>query len=92
MAAVGKGTIYEYFEDKEDLFFQVTSGAFDELCELLARKAPDHAPFEERLLDACVRIAAFSRQHRPLSRGSRRRRRASRARRAGCASAGSRSA
>ena len=66
VAAVGKGTIYQYFEDKEDLFFQVTGGAFDELCELLMRNAPDRAPFEERLLDACVRIAAFFRQHRPL--------------------------
>jgi len=66
VAAVGKGTIYQYFEDKEDLFFQVTGGAFDELCELLARKAPEHAAFEEQLLDACVRIAAFSRRHRPL--------------------------
>ncbi len=66
VAAVGKGTIYQYFEDKEDLFFQVTSGAFDELCGLLARKVPDRAPFEERLLDACVRIGAFFRGHRPL--------------------------
>jgi len=66
VAAVGKGTIYQYFEDKEDLFFQVTSGAFDELCGLLTRNVPDRAPFEERLLDACVQVAAFFRRHRPL--------------------------
>ena len=66
VAAVGKGTIYQYFEDKEDLFFQVTSGAFDELVGLLARKVRGDAPFEERLLDTCVQIAAFFRGHRPL--------------------------
>ena len=66
VAAVGKGTIYQYFEDKEDLFFQVTSGAFDELCGLLTRKAPGDASFEERLLEACMQIAAFFRRHRPL--------------------------
>jgi AcrR family transcriptional regulator len=66
VAAVGKGTIYQYFEDKEDLFFQVTSGAFDELCGLLARKVRGDAPFEERLLDVCVQVAAFFRRHRPL--------------------------
>jgi hypothetical protein len=27
---------------------------------------PGDAPFEERLLDACVQIAAFFRRHRPL--------------------------
>lgn len=66
VAAVGKGTIYQYFEDKEDLFFQVTSGAFDELCGLLAKKVRGDAPFEEQILDACEQIAAFFRQHRPL--------------------------
>src|SRR5208283_4722603 len=55
-----------YFEDKEDLFFQVTSGAFDELCVLLTRKVPDNGPFQDRLLDACVQIGAFFRQHRAL--------------------------
>ena len=66
VAAVGKGTIYQYFEDKEDLFFQVTSGAFDKLCGLLTRNVPDRAPFEERLRNACVQVAAFFRRHRPL--------------------------
>ena len=34
-AKVGKGTIYLYFENKDDLFFQTATWGFEELCELL---------------------------------------------------------
>jgi AcrR family transcriptional regulator len=58
-AHVGKGTIYRYFEDKDDLFFQVATSGFEELCELLHRKVPEKAPFAEQLPNACTAITAF---------------------------------
>ncbi|MFW6107410.1 MAG: TetR/AcrR family transcriptional regulator [bacterium] len=67
-ARVGKGTIYRYFEDKDDLFFQVATSGFDELCELLARRVPGDAPFREQLLSACGEIARFFRRRAQLLR------------------------
>ena len=68
VAAVGKGTIYQYFEDKDDLFFHTATSGFDALCALLRRKVPEQAPFEEQLLDACAQIGAFFGHRRPLLR------------------------
>jgi len=34
-AKIGKGTIYHYFRNKEDLFFEVATNGFDELCEIM---------------------------------------------------------
>ena len=67
-ARVGKGTIYTYFRDKDDLFFHVAAHGFDELCELLSRRVADDAPFAEQLLQACGAIAAFFRRRRQLFR------------------------
>ena len=58
-AKVGKGTIYHYFKDKEDLFFQVATSGFDELCELLKHKIPHNTPFSEKLLSICKHISRF---------------------------------
>jgi TetR/AcrR family fatty acid metabolism transcriptional regulator len=58
-AGVAKGTLYSYFQDKDDLFFQTATSGFDELCELLNRVVPSEAPFEERLLGACRQISQF---------------------------------
>ena len=58
-AGVGKGTIYRYFADKDDLFFQVATSGFEELCELLKRTAPCDTPFTEELLNACKQITRF---------------------------------
>jgi len=67
-AGVGKGTVYRYFENKDDLFFQTATRGFDEMCELLVRKVPEEAPFADRLLSACVEIAAFFKRRRKLFR------------------------
>jgi AcrR family transcriptional regulator len=67
-ADVGKGTIYLYFTDKEDLFFQTAVAGFDEMCELLGGKAMDRIPFREALLQTCETISSFFRQRRPLFR------------------------
>jgi AcrR family transcriptional regulator len=67
-AGVGKGTIYRYFQDKDDLFFQTAISGFDELCEVLRRKVSGNAPFEKQLVSACVAIGTFFRSRRQLFR------------------------
>lgn len=58
-AKVGKGTIYLYFEDKDDLFFQVATSGFDELCDVVERHVVPVAPFMERLLAMCEDVSSF---------------------------------
>jgi TetR/AcrR family fatty acid metabolism transcriptional regulator len=67
-ARVGKGTIYRYFEDKDDLFFQVAVSGFEELCELLRSRVPGDAPFRDQLLGACAEIPKFYRRRAQLLR------------------------
>ena len=65
---MGKGTIYRYFADKDNLYFQVTLAGFDKVCELLQRKVPEKAPFAEQLLRACGEITSFFNRRRHLFR------------------------
>jgi AcrR family transcriptional regulator len=58
-AGVGKGTMYRYFKDKEDLFFQTAMAGFDELCELVHQRVAQAEPFPEQLLSACREIVEF---------------------------------
>ncbi len=58
-AGVGKGTIYRYFHDKDDLFFQTATAGFDELCNLLQRRCPPMRCFTDQLLIACRQIGKF---------------------------------
>ena len=67
-AGVGKGTIYRYFRDKNDVFFQVTLSGFDELCEIVRSEVPADTPFKERLMKACVQISGFFEGRRQLFR------------------------
>ena len=67
-AKVGKGTIYRYFKDKNDLFFRTAISGFDHLCELLKQNVREDATFEQQLLGACREIRNFHRRHRPLFR------------------------
>lgn len=48
-ACVGKGTIYRYFKNKDDLFLRVTMSGFDDLCALIERTASRQVPFEKQL-------------------------------------------
>lgn len=65
-AGVGKGTIYRYFQDKDDLFFQTATSGLDELCELLERNVPGNAGFYEQILSACSQITSFFEKRRQL--------------------------
>jgi TetR/AcrR family fatty acid metabolism transcriptional regulator len=67
-AGVGKGTMYRYFRDKDDLFFQTAVAGFDELCELVRDHIAQGAPFSEQLSSACRRITEFFENRRELFR------------------------
>jgi AcrR family transcriptional regulator len=67
-ADVGKGTIYLYFSDKEDLIFQAAVTGLDELCQLLQQNAVRGVAFHEALLQTCESLCAFFQARRPLFR------------------------
>ncbi|HUT61086.1 MAG TPA: TetR/AcrR family transcriptional regulator [Phycisphaerae bacterium] len=67
-ARVGKGTIYTYFEGKDDLFLQVATSGFEDLCDLLQRRVAESAPFREQLRQACQAVSAFFAGRRHLFR------------------------
>jgi len=67
-ADVGKGTIYLYFADKEDLIFQAAVAGFEEMCQLLRQNAGEAGTSRERLLRASDQIVAFFHARRPLFR------------------------
>jgi len=67
-AHVSKGTLYTYFRDKDELFFQLATEGFEELCELLRSQSCDELPFRERLLGICRQISSFFRRRKPLMR------------------------
>lgn len=48
-ARVGKGTIYRYFKNKDDLFLRVVMSGYDESCALIERTAAEAAPFDKQL-------------------------------------------
>ncbi len=67
-AGVGKGTIYRYFKDKNDLFFQLATAGFDELCQLLRKEPAAGQSFDDRLLEMCTQISNFFGKRHALMR------------------------
>jgi TetR/AcrR family fatty acid metabolism transcriptional regulator len=67
-AEVGKGTLYLYFADKNDLFFQTAVAGFDDMCDLLRQDPVAGGTVEQELRQACKTISAFFRKRRPLFR------------------------
>jgi len=68
IASVSKGTIYNHFSDKEDLFFQLVTSGFDDLCGVLEGMVLDGAGFREQLAAAAREITRFFAERRPLMR------------------------
>lgn len=69
VAGVGKGTIYRYFEDKEDLFLQLAAEGLDALCSVVRERIlPQDLPFEEKLLAMCEEMSAFGRRRHDILR------------------------
>lgn len=58
-AHVGKGTIYRHFEDKDDLFFQIATAGFDDLCDRVEACAREARPLRARLLSMVGAICAY---------------------------------
>ena len=67
-ADVGKGTLYLYFSDKEDLIFQSAVTGFDRMCLLIRENAAPGVAFRETLLKTCETISGFFQARRPLFR------------------------
>ncbi|HUV38991.1 MAG TPA: helix-turn-helix domain-containing protein, partial [Planctomycetota bacterium] len=67
-ARVGKGTIYRYFKNKEDLFLQTAQSGFDEVCEVIHCEVPGDASFERQLVSACRKISDFFTRRKQLFR------------------------
>lgn len=65
-AGIGKGTIYRYFKDKEDLFHQTALHGFEELCRLLEADEQVPGPLAPRLLRALMLIDTFFQSRRRL--------------------------
>ena len=67
-AGIGKGTIYLYFLDKEDLFYQTAVSGFDEMCGLLRSNSSNDGNAHQKLLAALEKIDSFFQGRRPLIR------------------------
>jgi len=63
-AGVGKGTIYRYFRNKEDLYYRILLTALDELAESLEKV--DTAANGSDLTDIVARIVEFYTRRRSL--------------------------
>jgi len=64
-AGVGKGTIYRYFADKEELYFEVVLAGHDALCATVEAEAARTAGFRDKLTRVCEAISGFfQRRHR----------------------------
>lgn len=58
-AGVGKGTIYRYFRDKEDLFKQLVAFGMDKLCASLQQHVAAEGDFTQKLTGMCQTISDF---------------------------------
>jgi AcrR family transcriptional regulator len=61
-AGVGKGTIYRYFQDKEDLYLRTLLNGFDELVESLEEMAAEEGQAGDLLGLACHHISFVDRR------------------------------
>jgi len=67
-AGVGKGTIYRYFKDKDDLFVRLVITGFDDLCGRVSDIAAEEAPLRERLIRLSAAVRDSHARRMPLFR------------------------
>lgn len=67
-AGVGKGTIYRYFKDKDDLFHRMVLSGFSDLCALIRDGADGDGEFGEQLRRALLETQRFFNRRRALFR------------------------
>jgi AcrR family transcriptional regulator len=67
-ARVGKGTIYLYFANKEDLYAQVILCGLDEICEVVGQHAAGGLTPDEKLFATAKALRRFYRKRRGLVR------------------------
>jgi AcrR family transcriptional regulator len=65
-AGVGKGTIYRYFETKEDLYFAAILHSFDELSDALSESLSQETSPRRRLERIAREVLSFSWDRREL--------------------------
>ena len=63
-ARIGVGTVYNHFEQKEDLLLALLEERTSEVLACLAPRPTDPAPFEERLIARLTRMLDFVEHHR----------------------------
>ena len=65
-AGVGKGTLYRYFKDKDDLFSEVALSGYDDLFEMLRTESRASTDFRTCLVNVCRCVSEFHRHRRQL--------------------------
>ncbi len=65
-AGVGKGTLYLYFKNKEDLFLQLAVDGIDEMAARMNAACRMDGPFKERFFLSAYALADFFCRHHSL--------------------------
>ena len=66
IANVGKGTIYTFYTNKEELFKEIVSAIIREMKQEAIQAIDDDQPFVENLHQALYRLLEFRREHQLL--------------------------
>lgn len=67
-AGVGKGTIYRYFKDKDELFYRLMTSGFDDLNDRIRDTAAGQGEFPEQLASTLQEVRTLLARRRPLFR------------------------
>lgn len=65
-AGVGKGTVYRYFSDKEDLFFCIIDQGIDRLISAMKQASRSGGSPRDSLRGIFEALAAFARENKPI--------------------------
>ncbi|TJY42945.1 TetR/AcrR family transcriptional regulator [Cohnella pontilimi] len=63
LAGVGKGTIYTFFTNKEELFEEIMSGLIAELKEMADKTLRPELPFTDKLMEVLHRLYDYREKH-----------------------------